>query len=141
MAILEYLEEAYPHKNLLPKDIEKRFKVREICEIIVSGKIVCYCYRYLTNNNTVYLYKYVSGIQPLQNLSVLKHFQGEEQKLWAKKWIEKGLIALENVLEGSSGKYCVGDEVTLADCCLGNRMKPIFFLFLLLIPISIKLDL
>jgi len=51
MAILEYLEEAYPHKNLLPKDIEKRFKVREICEIIVSGKIVCYCYRYLTNNN------------------------------------------------------------------------------------------
>lgn len=94
MAILEYLEEAYPHKNLLPKDIEKRFKVREICEIIVSG------------------------IQPLQNLSVLKHFQGEEQKLWAKKWIEKGLIALENVLEGSSGKYCVGDEVTLADCCL-----------------------
>ena len=73
----------------------------------------------------------------LQNLSVLKHFQGEEQKLWAKKWIEKGLIALENVLEGSSGKYCVGDEVTLADCCLGNRMKPIFFLFFLLIPISI----
>ena len=63
MAILEYLEEAYPHKNLLPKNIEKRFKVREICEIIVSGKIVCYCYRYLTNNNTVYLYKFVSGIQ------------------------------------------------------------------------------
>jgi len=79
----------------------------------------------------------------LQNLAVLKHFQGEEQKLWAKKWIEKGLIALEKVLEGSSGKYCVGDEVTLADCCLGNRMKPFLFFkfFFLLIPNSIKLDL
>ena len=56
----------------------------------------------------------------MQNLSVLKHFQGEEQKQWAKKWINKGLSALEKVLEGSSGIYCVGDEVTLADCCLGN---------------------
>ena len=27
-------------------------------------------------------------------------------------------IALEKILEASSGKYCVGDDVTLADCCL-----------------------
>ena len=38
MAILEYLEEAYPGRHcLLPKEINNRFKVREICEIIVSG--------------------------------------------------------------------------------------------------------
>lgn len=27
-------------------------------------------------------------------------------------------IALEKIIEASSGKYCVGDDVTLADCCL-----------------------
>jgi maleylacetoacetate isomerase len=37
---------------------------------------------------------------------------------WGKKWIEKGMQALEEVLKTSSGKYCVGDEVTLADACL-----------------------
>lgn len=94
-AILEYLEEAYPTNCLLPKDINKRFKVREICEIIVSG------------------------IQPLQNASVLKQIGGsQDQKEWANKWITKGLTALEKVLKFCSGKYCVGDEVTLADCCL-----------------------
>lgn len=67
IAILEYLEESYPLKPLLPKDVVKRFKVREICEIIASG------------------------IQPLQNLSVLKQFEEFKQKDWAAKWIFKGL--------------------------------------------------
>jgi len=49
MAICEYLEEAYPTKRkLLPKDPVKRFQVRRLCEMINSG------------------------IQPLQNLGVLK---------------------------------------------------------------------
>ncbi|KAK4009914.1 probable maleylacetoacetate isomerase 2 [Daphnia magna] len=94
IAIMEYLEESYPSKPLLPQDTFQRFKVREICEIIGSG------------------------IQPLQNLAVLKQFEESKQKDWASKWIVKGLIALEKVLEGTSGKYCVGDDITLADCCL-----------------------
>jgi maleylacetoacetate isomerase len=64
---LEYLEESYPLKPLLPKDGVIRFKVREICEIIGSG------------------------IQPLQNLAVLKQFEESKQKDWAAKWIFKGL--------------------------------------------------
>ncbi len=67
IAILEYLEDSYPTKPLLPKDIVSRFKVREICEIIGSG------------------------IQPLQNLAVLKQFEESKQKEWAAKWILKGL--------------------------------------------------
>lgn len=67
VAILEYLEEAYPSKPLLPKDIDSRFKVREICEIIGSG------------------------IQPLQNLSVLQKLGADKQKEWASNWIVKGL--------------------------------------------------
>lgn len=67
IAILEFLEDAYPSTPLLPKDIDLRFKVREICEIIGSG------------------------IQPLQNLSVLQQFDEAKQKEWASKWIVKGL--------------------------------------------------
>ena len=64
---MEYLEDAYPIKPLLPNDIGCRFKVREICETIGSG------------------------IQPLQNLAVLKQFEESKQKEWAAKWIFKGL--------------------------------------------------
>lgn len=69
---MEYLEEAYPAKPLLPKDVMLRFKVREICEIIGSG------------------------IQPMQNLSVLQQFEGVKQKEWARKWIIKGLAGESN---------------------------------------------
>jgi len=94
IAILEYLEETYPEKALLPKDVLGRLKVREICEIIGSG------------------------IQPLQNLSVLQKLGQDKQKEWAVYWMNKGFTALEQILTASSGKYCFGDEVTLADCCL-----------------------
>ncbi|XP_047481167.1 probable maleylacetoacetate isomerase 2 isoform X2 [Penaeus chinensis] len=104
ISILEYLEEAYPQKPLLPKDLFKRAKVREVCEIIGSG------------------------IQPLQNLSVLQKI-GETKMEWGHFYIQKGFVALEQVLAESAGKYCVGDEVTIADCCLipqvynANRFK------------------
>ncbi|XP_059482275.1 probable maleylacetoacetate isomerase 2 [Neocloeon triangulifer] len=94
MAILEYLEESYPQAKLLPSDLITRAKIRGICSLIVSG------------------------IQPLQNVGILKSV-GEEKKIeWARTWITKGFQAVEKVLESTSGKYCVGDEITLADCCL-----------------------
>lgn len=37
LAVLEYLEEAYPEKPLLPKALGERAKVRQICQILVSG--------------------------------------------------------------------------------------------------------
>ena len=56
----------------------------------------------------------------MQNSSVMnKHSQVLEEKMeWAKFWISKGLSAVEELLSRSSGKFCVGDSVTLADCCL-----------------------
>ena len=61
-----------------------------------------------------------SGIQPIQNLAVLKKVSDDpdERKEWAKYWIEKGLRALEAFLEKCAGDFCVGNAVTLADCCL-----------------------
>lgn len=94
LSIMHYLEETRPNRPLLPLDVIKRAKVREICEVIVSG------------------------IQPLQNLSVLIHVGEEKKDEWAKHWINRGFRAVEKLLGASAGKYCVGDEVTLADCCL-----------------------
>lgn len=89
MAIMEYLEETRPEKSLMPKDALQRAKVREICSIIVSG------------------------IQPLQNIVI-----DDKDSLRAVKAINRGFGAVEHLLTSSQGKYCVGDEVTLADVCL-----------------------
>lgn len=98
MAIMEYLEEVFPEKPLMPKDSFNRAQVRAICGIIVAG------------------------IQPLQNTSVLNKIgdltNKEEEEKWSQHWITKGFKAIEKFLESSAGKYCVGDEITLADCCL-----------------------
>ncbi|XP_045132524.1 maleylacetoacetate isomerase-like isoform X3 [Portunus trituberculatus] len=93
ISIMEYLEETYPQNPLLPKEPLLRAKVREICEVIGSG------------------------IQPLQNLAVLQKI-GDEKMEWGHFYINKGFCALEQLLAGCAGKYSVGDQVTLADCCL-----------------------
>ncbi|KXN69653.1 maleylacetoacetate isomerase [Conidiobolus coronatus NRRL 28638] len=90
VAIIEYLEEAYPEKPLLPKDLGKRALVRSIVNSIASD------------------------IQPVQNLRVLNKI-GDEKVQWANHFITIGFEALEAILAKSSGKYSVGDEVTLAD--------------------------
>ncbi|XP_071164531.1 maleylacetoacetate isomerase-like [Mytilus edulis] len=103
VAVLEYLEEAYPDPPLLPKDSLQRAKVREITETICSG------------------------IQPLQNLVVLQKIGDEKKNEWGQFWINKGFVALEQLLNKTAGKYCLGDEVTMADLCLvpqvGNAIR------------------
>lgn len=94
VVIMHYLDETRPQNPLLPQDPLKRAKVREIVEIICSG------------------------IQPLQNRIVLEHLGKEASMAWAQHWISRGFRGLEGVLAASSGKYCVGDEISMADCCL-----------------------
>jgi len=94
VAICEYLEETRPQEPLLPQDAYERAKVRELCEIISSG------------------------IQPLQNASVINKLDENTGVEWAQHWIERGLNAVENILSTTAGKYCFGDEITLADCFL-----------------------
>ena len=108
MAILEFLEENFTSMKLLPAEAFQRAKVREICEVINAGT------------------------QPIQNLSVLiKHSPDDqaERSKWAHFWIENGLKSVEILLQKSSGEFCVGDQITLADCLLvpqvynANRFK------------------
>ncbi|XP_069639883.1 maleylacetoacetate isomerase isoform X3 [Haliaeetus albicilla] len=93
LAIIHYLEDTCPNPRLLPQDLKKRAQVRMIADHIVSG------------------------IQPLQNLSVLKQM-GEKKMEWAQNCIASGFQALEQTLEHTAGRYCVGDEVSMADLCL-----------------------
>ena len=103
MAILEYLEEAYPETvALLPNDALARAYVRSIAQDIACD------------------------IHPLNNLRVLKYIQslelgGSDHKLdWYAHWVEVGFTALEAKLEQSEqqGMFCYGDLPTFADCCL-----------------------
>ena len=42
-------------------------------------------------------------------------------KTWANYFITKGLKAFEQVLSETKGKYCVGDDLTLADVFLAPQ--------------------
>lgn len=106
LAIMEYLEEAHPETTrILPKDPIKRAQSRRLSQMIASG------------------------IQPIQNLSVLQKIGDEKKMDWGHYWIDLGFKALEKTLETTAGKYCVGDDITLADICLvpqvfnANRFK------------------
>ncbi|XP_010160745.1 maleylacetoacetate isomerase isoform X2 [Antrostomus carolinensis] len=93
LAIIHYLEDTRPNPRLLPQDPKKRAQVRMITDHIVSG------------------------IQPLQNLSILKQM-GEKKMEWAQNCITSGFQALEQILQHTAGRYCMGDEVSMADLCL-----------------------
>ncbi|XP_073465221.1 maleylacetoacetate isomerase isoform X1 [Aquarana catesbeiana] len=93
LAIIEYLEETRPSPALLPRDPVQRARCRMISDHITSG------------------------IQPLQNLAVLKKV-GDGSQEWAQHFITRGFQALEQLLQDTAGRYCVGDEVTMADLCL-----------------------
>jgi maleylacetoacetate isomerase len=94
--ILQYLEERTAHNPLLPVgDPVKRARVREICDVIASG------------------------IQLLQYWAVLNYIGEERKQEWAQHWITRGLKAVETLLNWyEAGLYCVGNDITLADCCL-----------------------
>eukprot|EP00483_Globobulimina_turgida_P001111 UN01113 len=115
VSIIEYLDESrkYSGHRLLPDSVKSRALVRMMTEIINSG------------------------IQPVQNLSVMKRIVGirasyekfdNAQKVkymfkWGKDTIEPGFVALEKLLQkqnnGKGFKYCTDDNnVTMADIVL-----------------------
>ena len=102
LAIIEYLDDAYPQVPLLPKGAAERAYVRSL-----ALSIAC-------------------DIHPINNLRVLRYLTDtlkveEAQKdAWYRHWVEQGLAALETTINrsGHAGAFCFGDTPTLADCCL-----------------------
>jgi maleylacetoacetate isomerase len=96
-AIIEFLEEAFPDKTpLLPKDP------------ILRAKVKAYCYHIACN------------IHPMQNLNTLNKVEsiGYDKIKWAYEFVRNNLLVLETEISSSMGKYCFGDEVTMADVFL-----------------------
>lgn len=100
LAIIEYLDERYHDRPLIPDSIEGRARVRALSQYIACE------------------------ISPLGNLRVLKFLTGpmglsDAQKLsWIHHWLETGLTALERELATERGSFSYGDTPTMADCCL-----------------------
>lgn len=102
LAIIEYLDEAYPEPPFLPKDLYERAYVRRLSQIIGCD------------------------IHPLNNVRVLKwlgaNVPGDKgiADRWYAQWVAEGFAAFEACLhrEGRHGTHCLGDRPTLADICL-----------------------
>ncbi len=96
MAIFEYLEEMFPEPSLLPEDPVMRAYTRQLAEIVNSG------------------------IQPLQNLSVIQRLKSMDidPKPWCQHFIRMGLLAYQDLSKACGGQFSCGDAVTWADACL-----------------------
>ncbi len=102
LAIIEYLDEVFPESPLLPGDAVGRARVRSLAQLVACD------------------------IHPLNNLGVLKYlkaqFAADESNIekWYRHWIVQGFTALEQRLhnEDETGRFCHGDQTTLADLCL-----------------------
>jgi len=102
IAILEYLEEKYPQRTLLPSETSGRALVRQLCQIIACD------------------------LHPLNNLRVLKYLSNElkvadEAKTkWYYHWLDLGFKAFDDLLSkhNSDESYCVAGELSMADVCL-----------------------
>ena len=103
MAIMEYLEEAYPGHPILPADPAGRARVRSLSQVVACD------------------------IHPLNNLRVRKYIVedfglAEDQgRTWQEHWINKGFAAYEKMVAGG-GTFSHGDAPTMADICLIPQM-------------------
>jgi len=101
MAIMEWMDEAYPEPPLLPTEAVARAQARGIAQMIVAD------------------------IQPLQNISVTNYLKSVHQfdeaqvAAWLRHWIRQGMTAVEQSLQATTSfDYACGDHPGLVDACL-----------------------
>jgi maleylacetoacetate isomerase len=106
LAILEYLEETHPQPPLLPKDPRGRARVRGLALIAAADGHPLVVPRVRT-----FLEKELKVEEP-------------ERNRWLAHWTLRALEAIEGHLakESETGRFCHGDQVTLADICLASQV-------------------
>jgi maleylacetoacetate isomerase len=105
LAILEYLDETHPNPPLLPKEPKARARVRGLAQIIACDTHPLIVPR---------VREYLAHEYKVDEAGVLK---------WGHHWHVEALKALEANLAGSkqTGRYCQGDQITIADICLAGQ--------------------
>ena len=104
LAILEFLDEIHPQPPLLPADAPGRARVRGIAQMLAADT------------------------HPLVTPRVRKYlttaggFDADAWRAWQIQWFGAGLRAVEARLAGeaATGRFCHGDQPTLADICLAS---------------------
>jgi maleylacetoacetate isomerase len=100
LAIIEYLDDRFPHPPLLPADALGRARVRSAALTIAAD------------------------VHPLGNLRVQRWLRGEMRqddaavKRWLHQWMSDGLASLELFAIHYGGHCLHGDSPSLADICL-----------------------
>jgi maleylacetoacetate isomerase len=102
LAIIEYLDETHPSPPLLPGDSRDRAHSRAIAQM------------------------FAADAHPFIVPRVRKHLEEvlgldkDERLAWIRHWMDTASRAVEVLLAGDSrtGRYCCGNEPTVADLCL-----------------------
>ena len=102
LAIMEYLDETHPNPPLLPKEPRARARVRGLAQIVA-----CDSHPLLVPRVREYLEHEL-------------HLDEATRLKFIHNWIGAALTALETNLASSkeTGRYCQGDQITIADICL-----------------------
>jgi len=101
---MEYLEELTPAPSILPAGIAARAHARSI-----AAAIAC-------------------EAQPFMNLRMQKYLKQERDfddaaiNEWLNHWSGGAMAAVEKIVAGTGGDYCVGDQPSMADICLVPQM-------------------
>ena len=104
LAIIEYLDETHPNPPLLPRDPRGRARVRGLAQIVA-----CDSHPLIVPRVREYLEHELKIEEPAR-------------MAWCRHWHIQALAVLENHLSGpETGRFCHGDQVTIADICLASQ--------------------
>ncbi len=100
LAIIEYLDEIYPERSLLPAGLASRARLRAIA-VAVAAEI--------QGRTGTSVREYVA-----------ERWDDETMKSWYRHWGQFACVGVEGLLAGhpDTGKFCHGDTPGLADCFL-----------------------
>jgi maleylacetoacetate isomerase/maleylpyruvate isomerase len=102
LAILEFLEEQYPTPPLLPADARGRGRVRALAQVVAMD-----AHPFIVPRVRKYLEQELGLDEPTR-------------AKWLAHWLDTGTHAVEGMLAGDprTGRFCHGEQVTIADLCL-----------------------